>query len=333
MESMTMGKRIMTLRKEQGLTQEQLAEKLGVSAQAVSKWENDASCPDISIIPQLARVLRVSTDELLGAKPFEPRVVVVDSGAQDKDKTKNGYHMQFGGIGRFGGIAFAVALVLVGASFLLQKLGVLPFNIWNIVWPALILGLGVSWLINDLSVFGLGVALLGLYYLLFNLGATSFELSWSVIWPILLVLLGISILMDKLVKNKRRKHGKWRTDDHTPVCDYSESDGYISYECAFSEDNRKVSTSEFSGGNVDMSFGKSVLDITACRSVRPGAVLDVDVAFGSFEILVPRCIRVQLSEDKAFGSITVKGSPDENAAEVLYVKGDISFGSMMIRYI
>lgn len=66
--SETIGKRIAKLRKEKGLSQEKLAEKLGVSSQAVSKWENDASCPDISLLPILARVLDVTTDELLTGK-------------------------------------------------------------------------------------------------------------------------------------------------------------------------------------------------------------------------------------------------------------------------
>ena len=67
MESkVTMGKRIADLRKQKGMTQEQLANQVGVTAQAVSKWENDLSCPDISVLPQLAEVLGVTTDELLG---------------------------------------------------------------------------------------------------------------------------------------------------------------------------------------------------------------------------------------------------------------------------
>ena len=64
----TIGNRIQKYRKEKGLTQEELAEKLGVSAQAVSKWENDASCPDISLLPQLCRILGITTDELLSGK-------------------------------------------------------------------------------------------------------------------------------------------------------------------------------------------------------------------------------------------------------------------------
>jgi len=264
MENLTMGKRIMMLRKEQGLTQEQLAEKLGVSAQAVSKWENDVSCPDISIIPQLADVLRVSTDELLGAKPIEPRVVVVDSGAKEKKKRRNGsFTFVFSG---GGGIMFAV---VVGLSFLLQRLDVISFNVWSIIWPAVILGLGVAWAVEDFSIFGVGVALLGLYFLLFNLGAIEFTLTWGIIWPILLVLLGISILVEKLIKKrfKKRKHG-WHWDGkNDPVTEYTEHDGYIRLDCAFAEDNHKVTTESFAGGHIDISFGKSVLDLTACKTV------------------------------------------------------------------
>ena len=48
-----------------------LAEKLGVSPQAVSKWENDQTCPDISLLPLLAKILGVSVDELLSSKKGE----------------------------------------------------------------------------------------------------------------------------------------------------------------------------------------------------------------------------------------------------------------------
>lgn len=61
----TLGARIAQKRKAKGLTQEALAEKLNVSSQAVSKWENDVSSPDITLLPQLAKVLDTTVDELL----------------------------------------------------------------------------------------------------------------------------------------------------------------------------------------------------------------------------------------------------------------------------
>lgn len=64
----TIGSRIAALRKAKNLKQEELAEMLGVSGQAVSKWENDQNCPDISLLPQLAKILGVTVDELLSGK-------------------------------------------------------------------------------------------------------------------------------------------------------------------------------------------------------------------------------------------------------------------------
>lgn len=71
----TIGARISRRRKEKAMTQEELAVKLGVSAQAVSKWENDASCPDISLLPQLVKTLDMTTDELLTGKTSRVHVV------------------------------------------------------------------------------------------------------------------------------------------------------------------------------------------------------------------------------------------------------------------
>ena len=63
---MTIGERIKSLRKKNGMTQERLAEYLGVSYQAVSKWECGLTCPDLSLIAPLTKLFRVSADELLG---------------------------------------------------------------------------------------------------------------------------------------------------------------------------------------------------------------------------------------------------------------------------
>ena len=64
----TIGKRISENRKAKNIKQDELAEMLLVSPQAVSKWENNISCPDISILPKLSEILGISVDELLSGK-------------------------------------------------------------------------------------------------------------------------------------------------------------------------------------------------------------------------------------------------------------------------
>lgn len=63
--TMNIGNNIAALRKQKGITQEELANELGVSAQAVSKWENNSSCPDVSLLTDIADYFGVSVDSLL----------------------------------------------------------------------------------------------------------------------------------------------------------------------------------------------------------------------------------------------------------------------------
>lgn len=61
---------IQSLRKQKGITQQELAEHFNVTNQAISKWENGQSYPDISLLPKLALFFGVSIDELLGTSPI-----------------------------------------------------------------------------------------------------------------------------------------------------------------------------------------------------------------------------------------------------------------------
>ena len=60
------GNKIKALRRKMNLTQEELAERLNISFQAISKWETNASLPDVTMLPVLANFFNVTTDELLG---------------------------------------------------------------------------------------------------------------------------------------------------------------------------------------------------------------------------------------------------------------------------
>ena len=77
----TLGTRLVELRKKYNFTQADIGEKLNVSVQAVSKWENDLSLPDYDYLIKLADLFNTSIDELLGRKKEIVR--------QEENKDKN----------------------------------------------------------------------------------------------------------------------------------------------------------------------------------------------------------------------------------------------------
>lgn len=102
---MTIGQTIKLYRKEKNFTQSELAELIGVSTQAISKWETDSGMPDISQIVPLARVLEISTDKLLGH---------TDS-AFEKEVTE--IRQKFGGINFINDLNYAQELYVLTSKF------------------------------------------------------------------------------------------------------------------------------------------------------------------------------------------------------------------------
>ena len=100
---MTLAEKLKSMRKQAGLSQEQLAEKLGVSRQAVTKWETDAGIPDIENVMAISALFDISMDELLsnekGAK--KPTDYLFESITEyDIDEPKR-FDMKFGGAKKF----------------------------------------------------------------------------------------------------------------------------------------------------------------------------------------------------------------------------------------
>ena len=85
MQKPTMGQRIAQLRKDRGLTQKDLAERMNVTDKAVSKWERDLSCPDIGSLPRLAEVLGVGVETLLTDSPEGEPDAVPTSGEKREE--------------------------------------------------------------------------------------------------------------------------------------------------------------------------------------------------------------------------------------------------------
>jgi len=115
---MTIGERIYTLRKERGISQEELANELNVSRQSVSKWETNQSTPDFDKIVLLCQFFGITTDELLTGKKDIVKANEIDN--------KNKYAINLGiSVGLY---IFSVVLIIVfAAAFKKAVLGVCLF--------------------------------------------------------------------------------------------------------------------------------------------------------------------------------------------------------------
>ena len=76
--TINLSEKLKSLRKEKGISQEKLAEYLGVSFQAVSKWENDNTYPDISLLPEIARFFGITVDDLLQVEKLDEKELYSD---------------------------------------------------------------------------------------------------------------------------------------------------------------------------------------------------------------------------------------------------------------
>ena len=329
----TMGKRISDLRKQKGMTQEQLAQQVGVTAQAVSKWENDLSCPDISILPQLAETLGVTTDELLGRAPLQQMK------SEDKNDAKYRPHfsvkLKMSSIEK---LVMSLLLMGIGVIFLLNAFHVITLGegitFWSVLWPFLVACMGIMACKSDLSPFTVGLFLFGVYMLLFNIGIipTQYKLTWAMAWPVALILVGLTILLKFLFPNWKRKGSFFEVEKGDPVFDCTDEGGFLRIDSAFSSQTKKVEPGTlFTGAKVDSSFGSLVLDLTEAE-IQNGAMIDVDISFGTLTVRLPASVAVRADCNSSFGGCECP-SGDPNAAIQIGLKGDISFGKIEVEYV
>ncbi len=199
----TLGKRIAAHRKRLGLTQDRLAELLGLSAQAVSKWENDQSCPDITMLPKLAQIFGVSVDELLGMehKPLPAQVSDRQEPSHDAQVPEEAWELHWDG-GRKTSAGFALWVLLLGGLLLLANLQG-RYVFWDLLWMTGLLVFGLFGLYPKFSFFRLGCALFGGCFLLNLFELLPFHPGKRLLLPVFLLLFGLSLLVDALRKPKK----------------------------------------------------------------------------------------------------------------------------------
>ena len=338
----TLGKRIALNRRRLGLTQDKMAEHLGVTAQAVSKWENDLSCPDITLLPKLAQLFGITTDELLGIASSETPVQPIFEGTVENTNVEQEqpdfeFHWE---PGKHDAIFLSVFVLAVGALTLISAILNLDVSFWSILWPCAILSLGVWGFFRKFSFFNVACSLFGTYFLLENMTVTRLNISWKLVFPVLVLLLGISLLVDSFRKPKR---SRWYMRNKHKYASHLSHNGNLvnefnidgeNFTCAlhFGDDYRRVEMDTLSKGEVDCSFGDLTLDLCECERFTDNCHLRVDCSFGSTTILVPKSIRIEPNGSTAFAGIDIQGSPNADVSVTMHIDADVSFGSITVCY-
>ena len=325
----TLGKRISANRKRLGMTQDRLAELLGVTAQAVSKWENDQSCPDITMLPKLAEIFGISTDELLGlAAPRQEPVFEAEVVEPQKD------HFEFRwDNGRRGLLGCAVWVLLAGAMLLAGNLLPFDFGFWETLWHTGLLTVGVFGLYPHFSVFRLTCTLEGGYLVADDFCLLPFTLGKGLILPVLLLFLGLHLLTEAFKKSKTASIHVTKNGKNIKKGTCTMLGNHFDCDNSFGETTHRIQADRLEGGNADNSFGALTVDLRDCRDFAPDCHVNLNCSFGELNLIVPRCCAVRPQNSTAFASVTTKGQPDPDARYFLTADCDVSFGQITIQYL
>lgn len=338
MSQNTIGERIKHHRKRLGMTQEQLAERMGVTPQAVSKWETNQSCPDISALPQLAELFGISVDELLGKEPAH-RAEVVDEDDDDDEDDGRGLTFEWKRSGKRSALWFALYILAVGGLILTNYILKLDVSNWSVVWMTALVMIGLSITSHKFSLFGIAVALGGAYFLLNAYHVLPAALSWGIIIPVGLILWGISLLIDVLFGKRRAKRIKKHLKHMTPpvgkqsVQNCSCDGGRLNCEMSFGSHHWVAETPMLQGGVIETQFGDCVVDLTKVQAVAPECRITVENSFGELTLRIPSRFGVELTRDESFAATTVKGSPAPQTEGTLLIDAEVSFGHLDILYV
>lgn len=329
----TLGKRIVYHRKRLGMTQDRLAESLGVTAQAVSKWENDQSCPDITTLPKLAEIFGITTDALLGVETSRTAEILPEQQHPDEDRDDL-WEVRWD-TGRKSGIGFALWVLLVGGLAMANAFDCFGENgpgLWTLCWTCGMLLYGLFGLYRRFQFFRLGCALAGGYFLLNELSIIEIYPQWKFILPGALILLGISLLFDSLRKPAKGSfhimHG-----GKPLVNQCSCEDDRFFCTTSFGQNTYPISLSRLSGGNAEVSFGSMTVDLRECETLTDNCRIDLDCSFGQLELRIPRHFHAATDNDSSFGTVEISGTPDEISQGTIHVNCDVSFGRILILYI
>ena len=335
----TLGKRIAAHRKRLNMTQDQLAEQLGITAQAISKWENDLSCPDITMLPRLAEIFDISIDELLGHSAPEKvhdAEVVFEEDQDDSDNEKDrGRVVVHWSAGKRGATIGGLMVLAVGVLLLLARIYHWEVSFWSILWPCAMIAYSLDHMLKKFSVFSLALGLFGVYFLVNNLGIWQLGIDSELYFPIIIVMLGLGLLVDAMKKPKKSGFRVLRTGNGKKKTESKFHNTNSSFDCdlSFGERTHVISATCLKSGIANVSFGELTLDLTQGEAVDENCTIDANCSFGELILLVPNKFRVEQDSSTSFASCDVQGYPSINPLGVIQLDCSASFGSVLIKYV
>lgn len=322
----TLGRRIAANRKKLGMTQEILAEQLGVTAQAVSKWENDQSCPDIAMLPKLSSIFGVSIDILLGVKQEKKEGV---EPVLSREQCNSNVELR-----KETTLGVALWLLMTGAIMMVMEVfpgGTFHMPLWKVAGLSALTIFGLFGIYPRFNLFRLGCGLWGGYCLYCGILHPAIYLNIRLWTSALLVILGASLLLDR-IRGKHTFAGCLTVD--TARKNVFEYQGR-SFLCTtvFGDERRGVYLAELEGGEANVVFGNLGIDICDCSSVTENCCIVLRCAFGTLTLCVPRNIRLQCVNKNMFADVQEIGQPDGEAVQTIRLENNVCFGQIRIRYI
>jgi predicted membrane protein len=219
-------------------------------------------------------------------------------------------------------IFIGVLLLLVGGLVLLNNVGFLSSygitlsTFWTFFWPALFLGIGITLIFDKNFTAGVIFSIIGLAILTNRLLNWNF---WSTFWPLILIGIGLSVLLRKDREISVNNASKISQDDK------------VDDTVIFWGVEKKVTSKDFKGGEINTVFGGYQLDLRESKIANEGAELNINCAFGGVEILVPKDCRVVTNGTGILGGWTPNISPSEVEKPVLTIRGVAAFGGVEIK--
>ena len=330
----TLGKRIIAHRKQLGLTQDKLAEMMGVTPQAVSKWENDQSCPDITALPQLADIFGITTDELLGhTTKAITYTEVVQEDTENNKASGHSFEFKYEN-GKLDTLFLALFVLLVGALTFVSRFLSWDVSFWSILWPCAVLMFGLRGLFYKFSFFKAGCVFVGGYFLADNLHLIMWEISGNLIFPILILVFGAALFVDALKKPRRSQIKIQNAKSSKKFKNHFSTEGET-FLCtlSFGETMHQVILPRLSYGEISCSFGELAIDLCGCEDFADNCSIRANCSFGELNLLIPKNVRLEHDGSTAFAGIDIQGTPDPDAKAVIHLDAQVSFGEIVVRYI